>query len=116
MERARALEKLADMYWRQGKCSEAQPLLERALSIHEELSGTESIETAVALAKLSCLYCEQGKDAESQLLCGHSLAISDTIISVLKITGNKGVEPSRGKQSSPNTGQLEDRKLRKGLR
>ena len=83
MERARALEKLAEMYWRQGKHGEAQPLLERALAIHEELSGAESIETAVALAKLACLYSEQGKDSESQLLCGHSLAISDTIMAQL---------------------------------
>merc|ERR1711977_482215 len=106
------------MYWRQGKHGEAQPLLERALAIHEELSGPESVETAVALAKLACLYSEQGKDGESQLLCGHSLAIGDTIIAQLSRTA--GVETaghSNGRKvSTEHDFELECRKLRKGLR
>jgi len=118
MERARALEKLAEMYWRQGKHGEAQPLLERALAIHEELSGPESIETAVALAKLACLYSEQGKDGESQLLCGHSLAISDTIIAQLsKSAGlDSPAGASSGRTAVEQDHELETRKLRKGLR
>jgi len=103
------------MYWRQGKHGEAQPLLERALAIHEELSGPESVETAVALAKLACLYSEQGKDGESQLLCGHSLAISDTIITQVSI--HTGMETSgQRKPNEYDVGYLENRKLRKGLR
>jgi len=64
------------------------------------------------------------QDAESQLLCGHSLAISDTIAGVLQAPSSSGHHGSRTYPYSAssagagvaNNGQLEDRKLRKGLR
>lgn len=122
MERARALEKLAEMYWRQGKLPVAQPLLERALAIHEELSGPESIETAVAITKLACIYSEQGKDADSLLLCGHSLAIADNIVDKLATAMHPPLPEARVlrpvKLAIPEEkeGALEHRRIRKGLR
>ena len=65
---ATTLHELARLYLFQGKYEEAEPLLQRALRINEQVLGPEHPETATTLQELAQLYLNQGKYEEAEPL------------------------------------------------
>ena len=53
---ARSLNNLADLYERQGRYAEAQPLFERALAIRERAVGPDHPDTATSMNNLAAFY------------------------------------------------------------
>ena len=62
---AAALTTLADLYGAQNKFAEAEPLLKRAIAIHEKAKKPDNGEIAQALDNLSSLYVKQGRTADA---------------------------------------------------
>ena len=58
-----------------GQYTEAEPLLQQALSLFEETQGKEHVDTAAALGTVAWLYEAQGKYAEAEPLLKRALAI-----------------------------------------
>ena len=52
----------------QNKLAEAEPLISRALHIHEEVLGARHSDTATSLSGLAGLLLVQGKQTEAELL------------------------------------------------
>ena len=65
MSIATYLNNLAAAYSYQGKYTDAQPLLERALAIDEKTLGINHASTLTDLNNLVTVYTLQGKDAEA---------------------------------------------------
>ncbi len=61
----------------QGKYTEAEPLLQRALAIREHLLGTMHPATTLSLSNLAALYKNQGKYTEAEPLLQRALAIRE---------------------------------------
>ncbi len=53
---ARSLNNLADLYERQGRYAEAEPLFERALAIRERAVGPDHPDTATSTNNLASFY------------------------------------------------------------
>jgi tetratricopeptide (TPR) repeat protein len=68
-ETATSLDKLAELYYRQGRAAESEPLFKRALAIRE---------IAGPLKNLAALYLGQGRYAEAEPLLKRALAIRET--------------------------------------
>jgi tetratricopeptide (TPR) repeat protein len=68
---------LADLYSRQGKDEQAEPLYRRALAIFEQQLGAEHPLMANALQGLAELYHQQGKDEQAGPLYQQALSIRE---------------------------------------
>ena len=73
---AEALESLAWLYQYQGRYSEAESLLQRALALEEKVLGSEP-STARTLNGLGVLYYYQGRYSEAEPLLQRALAIQE---------------------------------------
>ena len=60
--------------------SEAEPLLQQALSMREQVLGPEHPDTATSLQDLGVLYVNQGKYAEAEPVLKHSLGIRERML------------------------------------
>jgi len=60
------LNRLAELYKKQGKWKESEQLYKRALSIRERAVGTEHPLVAYLLNDLGVLYFDQGKQTEAE--------------------------------------------------
>lgn len=76
-EAARLLNQVATYYHDRGQYANAEPLLNRALAIHEMLLKTEDPALALSLNNLAILYNAQGRYAEAEPLYQRSLAIDE---------------------------------------
>ncbi len=76
---AASLHNLANLYRDQGKYAEAEPLLTRALSIHEQLLGDMHHSTATSLNHLATLYRDLGKYTEAESLYKRALSIREQL-------------------------------------
>lgn len=65
---ASTLDRLATLYWRQGRYQEAEQLFQRALAIGERYLGCDHPETTIYLNDLALLYYEQGKYRQTEML------------------------------------------------
>jgi tetratricopeptide (TPR) repeat protein len=72
---ATSLNNLAGLYKSQGRYAEAEPLLERSLSIREQQLGPEHPDVATSLNNLALLYKSQGRYSEAEPLYERSLSI-----------------------------------------
>jgi CHAT domain-containing protein/Tfp pilus assembly protein PilF len=72
-----ALNDLGNLYRRQGRTREAEPLYKRAVVIFEEALGKDHPILCEALNGLAAVYHEQGRYAEAERLFSRSLAISE---------------------------------------
>ena len=64
-------------YQAQGKPAEAEPLLKRALAIHEKALGPDHPTVGTSLNNLADVYRAQGKYAEAELLYKRALAVQE---------------------------------------
>ena len=62
---ARSLNNLADLYERQGRYAEAEPLFERALAIRERAVGPDHPDTATSTNNLASFYQAAGRAADA---------------------------------------------------
>jgi tetratricopeptide (TPR) repeat protein len=74
---AENLNNLAGLYRSQGKYAEAEPLIERSLTIWENQLGEDHPSVATSLNNLALLYKSQGKYEEAEPLYLRSLAIME---------------------------------------
>ena len=68
---------LANLYQRQGKYEEAEPLYKRSLAITEKALGKKHSAIANTLSNLALLYRQQGKYEKAEPLYKQSLAIKE---------------------------------------
>ena len=66
---------LANLYYKQGKYAEAEPLYQRALHIRTQYLGPEHIETAEIMYDFALLQEAQGNRDEAKPLYEHALAV-----------------------------------------
>jgi tetratricopeptide (TPR) repeat protein len=64
------------------RCTEAEPLLQRALSLNERVLGVEHPDTATNLNNLGDLYWMQGKHTEAELLYQRALSLRERVLGV----------------------------------
>jgi CHAT domain-containing protein/tetratricopeptide (TPR) repeat protein len=74
-EVARALNNTAEVYIKEGKLADAEPLLERSQAIYEKLFGSDSVEVALILNNRGQVSLGQGRYAAAEPLLQRSLAI-----------------------------------------
>jgi tetratricopeptide (TPR) repeat protein len=72
---AGSLANLGNLYYQQGKYTEAEPLLLRALQLREQSSGSDDSSVANLLVNLGNLYYQQGKYAEAKPLLQRAVQI-----------------------------------------
>ena len=77
---AKSLHNLANAYYKQGKCSEAEPLYERALAIAEQVIGIEHPDMATFLSNLAWVYAAQHRSTEAEPLFKSALAIRERVL------------------------------------
>ena len=77
---AYSLNYLAMLYNSQGRCAEAEPLVERAILIDEKAFGPDHPLYALRLTNLALLYHNQGRYAEAEPLYKRALSILDEAI------------------------------------
>jgi tetratricopeptide (TPR) repeat protein len=65
---ANSLERLGTLYYKQGRYLEAEPLLQKVLTLREHLLGTDHSEVATSLNNLAELYRSQGRYNEAEPL------------------------------------------------
>jgi tetratricopeptide (TPR) repeat protein len=70
-----ALNNLAEVYRAQGQYTQAEPLLQRALTISEQALGPQHPQVAMGLNNLAGLYQAQGRYAEASSLYQRALTI-----------------------------------------
>jgi CHAT domain-containing protein len=87
---ATSLNNLAALYEDQGKYSEAEPLLKRALQIRERALGPNNLYFAQSLMNLANLYRYAGRQADAERLYKQSLEIEE------KLLGQDNSELARG--------------------
>ncbi len=69
------IDKQANLYYKQGRNAEAEPLYKRSLAIREKILGQEHPDVALSLYNLSYLFHNQGRYAEAERLYKRSLVI-----------------------------------------
>jgi tetratricopeptide (TPR) repeat protein len=74
---AASLNDLAELYRSMGRYSEAEPLYQRSLAIHEAQLGADHPDTATSLNNLAGLYYSMGRYSEAEPLYRRSLAIRE---------------------------------------
>jgi tetratricopeptide (TPR) repeat protein len=74
-ELADSLNRLAKLYYDQGRYSEAEPLYLRSLNIYEHQLGSDHLDIAQSLNNLAALYQSQGRYSEAEPLYLRSLNI-----------------------------------------
>jgi len=72
---AASLNNLAELYRAQGKYTEAEPLLQRALAIGEKALGPEHPQVATVLENYAALLRKMGRDAEADKMEARAQAI-----------------------------------------
>lgn len=77
---ARLCNELGTHLWRAGDYSGARPYLERAVALHEELSGPEHPATASSLSRLGNLLHSQGDYATARTTYDRGLAIREKVV------------------------------------
>ena len=77
---ATTLNDLAVVYQFQGKYAESEPLLRRALAIHEKAGGSEHPLVASTLHNLGMLYRAQRRYAEAKPVLQRALGIRGTVL------------------------------------
>ncbi len=75
-----ALNKLGILYYKQGRYSEAGPLLQRVLAIRKSLLGEEHLDVATSLNNLAGLYESQGRYSEAEPLYQQALTLSQRLL------------------------------------
>jgi CHAT domain-containing protein len=63
------------VYPRQGRYAEAEPLMQRALTIFEQALGPQHPQVAAALSNLATLYTDQGQYAQAEPLLQRALTL-----------------------------------------
>ena len=71
------LDKQANLYYKQGRYAEVEPLYKRSLAIKEKILGPEHPNVALSLYNLAYLYHNQGRYAEAERLYKRSLTINE---------------------------------------
>ena len=74
---AKTLDRLAELFYEQGRYAEAEPLLRRALKILESAFGPERSQVAVGANHLGHVQQARGQLAEAEALYARSLAINE---------------------------------------
>jgi tetratricopeptide (TPR) repeat protein len=74
---AKSLNNLAAIYTALARYSEAEPLLQQALSIEEKSTVPQSLDEVATLHNLAVLYVALGKDAAAEPLLKHSIEIKE---------------------------------------
>jgi tetratricopeptide (TPR) repeat protein len=69
--------RLANLYYEQGRYVEAEPLYQRALAIYEQSLGPEHPDVTFSLNRLANLYYEQSRYAEAEPLFQRALRLSE---------------------------------------
>ncbi|MBW4528498.1 MAG: tetratricopeptide repeat protein [Phormidium tanganyikae FI6-MK23] len=77
LDLATCLNWIAELYYRQGRYAEAEPLFVRSLSIREQPLGCDHPDVASSLNNLANLYELQGRYAEAEPLLVRSLSIRE---------------------------------------
>lgn len=77
---AKALSRLAQLYYDTGAYAQAEPLYQRALAIVEKVQGPEHPDTATVLNNLAELYRATGAYAKAEPLHQRALAIKDKML------------------------------------
>jgi tetratricopeptide (TPR) repeat protein len=77
---ARSTNSLGGWYYVQGKNTEAEPLLKRALEIKENVLGKDHPSVARSMNNLALLYYAQGKYTEAEPLFRGALAILEKVL------------------------------------
>ncbi len=77
LDTAISLDKLAVLYYHQGRYTEAEPFYERALAIREQQLGDEHTSTALSLTNLAELYQAQGRYERAELFLKRALTINE---------------------------------------
>jgi tetratricopeptide (TPR) repeat protein len=72
-----SLDRLAGLYYHQGRYSDAEPLYLRALVINEQQLGANHPNTATSLNNLASLYCSIGRYGDAEPLYLRALGISE---------------------------------------
>jgi tetratricopeptide (TPR) repeat protein len=72
-----SLNNLAELYRKQNRYAEAEPLLERSLAIAEKTLGPEHPTVGIVLNDLAELYRAQGRNVEAEPLKKRALAIRE---------------------------------------
>ncbi len=78
---AYSLNRLAELYRRQGKYAEAEPFYLRALHIREQALGSEHPDTAEVIYDFALLRDAQGNRDEAKSLYTRALAIREQALS-----------------------------------
>ncbi len=79
-EAASLLNKTARYLHKRARYTEAEPLYERALSIREQLLGSEHLDTTHSLNNLASLYRVQGKYEEAETLYKQAISIRERFL------------------------------------
>lgn len=74
-ELADSLERLGELYYKQGRYLEAEPLLQKVLTLRQQLLGSNHSDVATSLNNLAELYRLQGRYSEAEPLYLRSLEI-----------------------------------------
>ncbi|KAM3099751.1 tetratricopeptide repeat protein [Phormidesmis sp. 146-35] len=77
LDLATCLNWIAELYYAQGRYSEAEPLLARSLSIRKQQLGAMHPDVATSLSNLAVLYKSQGRYSEAEPLYIRSLSIQE---------------------------------------
>jgi tetratricopeptide (TPR) repeat protein len=72
---ADSLERLGSLYYKQGRYLEAEPILQKVLSLKQQLLGSDHSEVATSLNNLAELYRLQGRYSEAEPLLLRSIEI-----------------------------------------
>ncbi|MFQ3616914.1 MAG: tetratricopeptide repeat protein [Cyanobacteriota bacterium] len=79
LDLASSLDRLATIYQKQGRYTEAEPLFQRALQLREQHLGPTHPEVATALNNLALIYQDQGRYCEAEPLCQRAIAIDEQV-------------------------------------
>ena len=80
LEVAKIDNKLASVYYKQGKYQQAEKLYQKSLRVYEKVLGEEHRVTAMSYNNLAAAYNEQGKYQQAEELCQKSLRIREKIL------------------------------------
>ena len=73
---------LAALYIREGRTSEGETLLKRALSIRQTAFGPDHPDVGNSLNNLAALYSREGRYSEAEPMYHQSLEITEKFLSV----------------------------------
>ena len=76
---ANKLDKQANLYYKQGRYAEAEPLYKRSLAIREKILGSDHPVVSNSLYYLARLYDNQGRYTEAEPLYKRSLTIDEKV-------------------------------------